>query len=658
MNQVWTGKFPLRKRALAGLFAPLAIAAGGASGAPAQDAPTATAAQACASCVYSVINLDPEGSTSLLNENGQAAFGSFVYNTHGFFDGDRVRDLGSLGGGFTSIHGLNNRGVVVGESQDNAQPFPSIHAFSWTAGGGLRRLSKSPGAAAYAVNDRNQIAGAMPAPGVSARAVRWDPDGSIHDLGPLPPSLSEARTINNQGATGGYTDLADGTIHATVWDPAGRLTDLGTLGGGRAFTEFINERGEAAGYSDNATNDRELVFFWSARRGLVATGAEGAGIRRDADLNDLGEVVGVTDLAGGSWAYLWSRSRGLALLPRGGGVRTDVFDVNNRTEMVGLVERAGGAQRAVRWNGLNSPVDLNTRLYRPPAGLVLYAGTAINDAGVILAYSNAGLVMLRPGARGTDAPVLGPVTGLPDEVRLGQDVRLSLGFVDNAPGQTHKAAASWEDGCASLQPQVRESGGVGEVTFRHRFCKPGYYLLTVKVTDSGGRTTEARRYVVVNDPSAPTVSGQGTLAHAPDGKSRALPLRFALWAPVGRNPAAAASGSEAGAPYFGLSGPIQFRSEQVGTPAVSGQGVRLEGTGRLNGRPGYRFLVEAVDGDRQQPAGGDRMRVRVIHTGSAGAEVVDYDNGAPAKAAALATATVGAAVDRTLVAEGGVTLHN
>jgi uncharacterized membrane protein len=656
MNQAWISKFPLRKRALAGLFAPLAIVASSASGAAGQAAPTATAAQACTSCLYSVINLDPEGAISLLNENGQAAFASFVYDTHGFFDGDRVRDLGTLGGNFTAIHGLNNRGVVVGESLDNSQPFPQIHAFSWTAAGGMRRLPKSLGASAYAINDRNQIAGAMPASGDTTRAVRWDPDGSIRNLGPLPLSLSEARTINEQGATGGYTDVADGTIHAAVWDPAGRLTDLGTLGGERAFTEFINERGEAAGYSDNATNDRELVFFWSARRGLVPIGAEGAGIRRDADLNDLGEVVGNTDIGDSSWAYLWSRSRGLVLLPRGGGVRTDVFDVNNRTEMVGLVERANGDTRAVRWNGPSNPVDLNTKLYRPPAGLVLYAASNINDAGVILAYSNAGLVMLRPGTRGTDAPVLGPVTGLPDEVSLGQDVRLSLGFVDSSASQTHKAGASWEDGCASPQPQVHESGGVGEVTLRHRFCKPGYYLLTVKVTDSGGRTTETRRYVSVNDPTAPTVSGQGTLARAPEGKSRALPVRFALWAPVGKNPAAAASGAEAGAPCFRLSGAIQFRSGQVGMPAVSGQQVRLEGNGRLNGRPGYRFLVEAADSGRQ--AGGDRMRVRVTHTDNAGVEVVDYDNGAPVKAAALAKVSAVAAADSTLVVDGGVTLHN
>jgi hypothetical protein len=100
------------------------------------------------------------------------------------------------------------------------------------------------------------------------------------------------------------------------------------------------------------------------------------------------------------------------------------------------------------------------------------------------------------------------------------------------------------------------------------------------VTDSGGRTTDVRREIVVNDPGLAAVSGQGTLARAHEAPgARALPLRFALWAPAASAAAAKSGASEAGAPYFGLSGAIQFRSEQVGTPVIKGQQVHLEGTG-------------------------------------------------------------------------------
>jgi hypothetical protein len=60
---------------------------------------------------------------------------------------------------------------------------------------------------------------------------------------------------------------------------------------------------------------------------------------------------------------------------------------------VGGLIRAG-SWRATLWRGLTTPIDLNSRLHRIPAGLVLERGAAVNEAGTILAYSNAGLVML------------------------------------------------------------------------------------------------------------------------------------------------------------------------------------------------------------------------------------------------------------------------
>jgi len=674
MKQARTNRFCLRRRTLAGLVALAASSMAGAAGQTGSvatpdkganlNAATLDAATAAAcGCVYSVINLDPEGGAfPLLNERGQAAVGSFVFGTQRFFDGERLYDLGSLGGGYTLARGLNNRGVVVGETDDDTGPFGTLRAFTWTVARGMRALPGAPGAIAYDINDRNQVVGLMPVPEVSRRAVRWDPDGRIVFLGPLPLSGSEAYAINNHALAGGFMDIIPaGQIHATVWNPAGALTDLGTLGGDRAFSLFVNEKGEVAGYSDNATNDTEQGFSWNRRDGLVPTGAQGGGSRLVAGQNDRGETVGDTDIPGGSGAYLWSRSLGLRLLPRGPGVETDAFDVNNRTQIVGGIRLASGEQRAVRWDGLAAPLDLNTRLYRPPAGLVLQAGAAINDAGDILAYSNAGLVLLRPGTRGTAAPVLGPVRNLPASASVGQDVNLALGFTDNAPTQTHTASVEWNDGCASPYPLVSESGGVGEVRFQHHFCSAGYYFLTVRVTDSGGRTTEVRRDIVVNAPGLSALSGTGTLGRSAGvAAAKGQFVRFALWAPLGAasksatsaaSAAAAAAASGAGKPYFGLSGPFQFRSEQIGAPSVSGQLVRLAGTGRYNGQPGYRFQLESQ--------GKERLHVRISHSDANGKEVVDYDNGAGAGAGAAAKSAAPApAAERTLVAEGGLTLSS
>jgi uncharacterized membrane protein len=642
--------FSLRRPALAGLAALLA-AASGTSGAddtaPTANA-TASAGPARCTCRYSIINLDPEGgAAAYLNERGEAAVGSYVFGTRRFFDGDRLHDIGSLGGTYTVIAGLNNKGVVVGNSDDASEPFPRVYGFRWTLAGGMRAIPGSGGGGVNATNDPNQVVGAIGAPDVSARAVRWDPNGRVVNLGPTPFSLSVAEVVNDHALAGGYTDFADGTIHASLWRGSKTYIDLGTLGGSRAFTRHVNSANEAAGYSDNATNDSELGFYWSARDGVVPTGAQGFPTRLASALNDKGEITGDTDIPGGSAAYLWSRARGLTLLPRAGAALSDAFDLNNKTQVVGGLGGSGPIDeaRAVRWDGLASPVDLNTLLYRPPAGLVLNAGAAINDVGDILAFSNAGLVMLRPGTRGTDAPVLGPVAGLPFAVDVGQDVHLTLGFVDNSATQTHTGVVDWNDGCPSPAPVVSEAGGTGQVAFHHRFCKAGYYFLTVRVTDSGGRTTETRRDVFVNSPGLAAVGGRGNLVPAASPGGSSAPVHFAFWTPV------PGTGHNA---FVRVDGPFQFRSDRIGTATRSGPAAHLEGSGSLNGRPGYRFVVDATDGDRQQGGGRASLRIRIAHTDAGGSEVVDYDTGAAPKAAASAAPRV----NRTLIENGAIVLRN
>jgi hypothetical protein len=128
------------------------------------------------------------------------------------------------------------------------------------------------GSSARAINDRNQVAGAIYALGVSARAVRWEANGTIRPLGPLPFSLSEAHAINNRGLTGGFADTPD-RIYATLWDPAGRQFNLAPPGGNLAFTSLLNERGDAAGYASDPASGSTQGFFRSAGGPLVLTGA-------------------------------------------------------------------------------------------------------------------------------------------------------------------------------------------------------------------------------------------------------------------------------------------------------------------------------------------------------------------------------------------------
>lgn len=597
---------------------------------------------AAAPSVYSVITLGGEEYWgAFLNQNGQvAAYGM----RNRFFDAGRWYDLGSLGGGSTFVRALNNRGVVVGDSFDASKPFPNDFAFAWTVASGMRALPGLSVASATAINDRNQVAGYTWTPGVSERAVRWDPDRRAVELGPLPFSLSQAEAINESGETGGFADFADGSIHATKWTAAGDVVDLGSLGNiGFGAVAFLNGRGDAAGVSGNDG------FFWSARTGMVAIGSHvTSGIWHLIGLGEAGEIVGNTEVPGGRAAFVWTLGHGLQMLPGKGATGTEAVGMNRRAYIVGSVGRGPDDRHAVRWYGLTPPVDLNAHLHRPPPGLVVTAGHAINDKGDIVAWSNAGILLLRPGTTGTDAPVLGPVVGLPSVVHPGDDLELTLGFIDNSPTQTHTVAISWDDGCAESAPPpaLRESGGVGQVRFRHRFCNVGTAGVWIRIRDSGGSVTEVLRQTYVDNPAGLTLNGRGTLA--PGGG--AAPLHFALWVPLDGN--AAAGGSRPGVPFVRLGGPIRFDSEQVAAPARDGVRVRVEGTGRLNGRPGYRFRLETVDEASRADAAA-QLRVRVSHV-DAGGEHVDYDNAAPALANALRRAGTG--VGAGVGAGGGTTV--
>jgi len=449
--------------------------------------------------LYTVINLGPEPTAAVLNERGQAAFSDENFpatNSH-FFDGDDIRTIGSLGGGYTSVMGLTSRGTVAGASTGAAEAGPQ--AYTWTLAGGTRALPGSAPSVARGINNRDEVVGQVSGPDVASRALRWNPDGSVTQFGPALAPYAQANAINLAGnATGVTTGVGEDSLpHAVLWDRAGAPTDLTPIAGSLAYGLGINDRNDVAGIIADMPFANFNGLFWSRASGTVRIDA---GIDyRFGDINNRGEVVGSAETGAQRKAFQWTLARGVVRLPVAAGLFSHATDINERGEIVGSTLLASGAgRRAVRWpTSTAMPVDLTTRLYRAPAGLVLLEALAINDGGTILANSNAGLVMLRPGLRGTDAPVLGPIAGLPGVVELGRELALTVNFADNAWAQTHKASAVWSDGCASPAPTVVEAGGAGQVRLRHRFCAAGVVTVTVVVTDSGGRATELRRPIYV-----------------------------------------------------------------------------------------------------------------------------------------------------------------
>lgn len=490
----------------------VAVAALCAGAAPANAASASAAAAPAGAAEYSVINLGPEAVISVMNRSGQVAFASGPSDklVNGFFDGRRVHALASLGGSYTVVKGLNNQGVVVGQSQDAQSDY---RAFSWTVAGGMRALPGPTLADANAINNRNQVVGAVRAEGQMfyTRANRWDANGTLTGLGPPPARLSTAWAINDSGVSVGDSEVQFQDSRAMVWDAAGTATDLGKFGGSQSTAKQINASGQVLGtyYKDG----RGIGFLWSRKGGMVRIGAD-TGEQYVTALNDGGEVTGNNRIVDGAPGYryrpfIWSMARGMRPLPLAGAADGRVQDLNNRRQMVGYLERTLDdlhSRRAAFWsdagNGAANPVDLNTRLYRAPAGLVLYSASAINDEGSILAESSAGLVLLRPGREGTAAPVLGAIGGTDANGALaaGATVDFTVNFVDSAPAESHLASASVDDGCPQAAPSLRERRGMGDVSLRHTFCRPGDFTVKVKVTDRAGNATQVQRVLSVTAP--------------------------------------------------------------------------------------------------------------------------------------------------------------
>ncbi|WP_123957899.1 PKD domain-containing protein [Cupriavidus necator] len=128
-------------------------------------------------------------------------------------------------------------------------------------------------------------------------------------------------------------------------------------------------------------------------------------------------------------------------------------------------------------------IDLNTRIPGAPPGLELNYAFAISDNGSIVANSNVGLVLLKPGPVSTAPPVVGPISAN-DPVAVGALVSVSASFTDADVADTHTAIWSWGDGSASTAGTVSESNGAGTVAGTHTYSAAGVYSVTVTVTDN------------------------------------------------------------------------------------------------------------------------------------------------------------------------------
>jgi probable HAF family extracellular repeat protein len=280
-----------------------------------------------------------------------------------FWNGDKIHDLGTLGGDESLATGITNDGMVVGMStvDNNPEPFASVlgpwqsatHPFIWSHGK-MFDLGTLGGPDAFVgvgcVNQGLLVGGSFtssvadPDTGLPPLHPFAFENGKLRDLGTFGGNFGFAQCGNNRGQVIGQSSLpGDSAFHPFLWNH-GVLRDLGTLGGDNGTPIWLNDAGDVVGEADLPGNQTSHAFLWrdGAMRDLGTLGDSS----HASAINSRGQIVGYFVFSGRTeppfrHPFLWEESGPMVdlntLIPANSGLELVTADnINERGEIVGV----------------------------------------------------------------------------------------------------------------------------------------------------------------------------------------------------------------------------------------------------------------------------------------------------------------------------------
>ena len=281
-------------------------------------------------------------------------------------------------------YAINRKGTVVGLCRTNL----GIRAFLWSEDRGSIDLSLVLGdvsAAAYGINDSEEVVGQMVTQGGYWHAFLWSDARGTVDLGTFEGGMNScALGINNSSVVAGCSDLGgpvrgtcrtfgNNLFHAFVWQESSGMQDLGTLGGPYSEASGINEVGQLVGWSALSPGVFR-PFVYDGEGGMQPLEGATGNFSKAYAINSFGQIVGLMDYA----PFLYDNSGLQYLAPQ--GVATGINDVS---VVVGQRQDALGHNNAYVYSG-GEWTELSTLVTPNSCWRYLLLANGLNDNGLIV----------------------------------------------------------------------------------------------------------------------------------------------------------------------------------------------------------------------------------------------------------------------------------
>ena len=473
----------------------------------------ATACSACGTGPATITNLPPDPGAGYqvfdLNSSGQLTGFFYVagaHPSHAFlYSSEILTDLGTLGGTTSEGHWVNSSGQVVGKSELSGDS--QSHAFLLNNGSlvDLGTLG-GPSSSAAAMNDAGVVIGSSDLAGGVGTSAFIYANGLMTNIGNLGSNYSSAFALNSAGLVVGESATSAGDIHGIVYS-AGLLSDVGTLGGAYSSAFAVNDAGNVVGESSDSNSD--IHGFVSVNGTMTDVGTFGGSYSSTYLVNSNGQAVGIANTAGDleTHGFLYSGGH-LTDVGTLGGSYSYPNDINNKGQAVGESGIPSGNPHAFLWDK-GTLTDLNT-LLPTNSGWELINALYINDAGRVVGIGNFdGLsqwfILDLPS--GNNPPVAN--AGLDQTVDCQAQVTLDGSHStdpDNDP-----LVFEWSSGGNVLGTNALMSVSL----------PLGTNVVTLKVTDSCGASSQTNVTVIVADTTPPAGSCPAAVTASADGNCQA-----------------------------------------------------------------------------------------------------------------------------------------